>query len=134
MKRERPSIQVHLLDQDSATAIIRSRITDDIKKDSYNASYMAVVDTPKGLATICTEGVGWWANENDEYIVDAYFGSWSETYFMFTREELLGCVSSETVDLAEFIRSFGDRLESNFDLWYHEVKDTPQTLIEKVGA
>ena len=37
-------------------------------------------------------------------------------------------LSSEEIDLAEFINKFGDRLEVNFDLWYEQVKDVSQDI------
>ena len=123
MKRQRPSIMVHKLDAEKVVATIG--------RDDIEAESMVVVNTPKGLATICTEGVGWWKNDDGKYLVGFYVGYSNPSYYM-TEDELLSCVSSEQVDLADFIRSFGDRLENNFDLWYYQVKDTPQTILERV--
>lgn len=126
MKRERPSIMVSQIDNSKLTELLISkRGSNDIEAES-----MVVVNTPKGLATICTEGVGWWEGEKG-YLVGGYVGYSNITYYL-TKDELLSVISDETVDLAEFIRSFGDRLENNFDLWYYQVKDTPQEL--RVGV
>jgi hypothetical protein len=99
-------------------------------KDDIEAESMVVVNTPKGLATICHEGVGWW--EGDEgYLVAGYVGFNNIVYYI-NKDELLSCLSDEQTDLSHFINTFGDRLENNFDLWYYQVKNTPQEM--KVGV
>ena len=126
MKRERPSIMVNKIDNSKLTELLISkRGRNDIEAES-----MVVVNTPKGLATICTEGVGWWEGEKG-YLVGGYVGFNNITYYL-TKDELLSVLSDEQTDLSQFINSFGDRLENNFDLWYHQVSKTPQEM--KVGV
>jgi hypothetical protein len=88
---------------------------------------MVVANTDKGLATVCSEGVGWWKNDDGKYLVGAWVGYSNPTFYL-TEDELLSCLSSEEVDLAKFINTFGDRLETNFDLWYEQVKDVSQDV------
>lgn len=121
----RPSIMVNKLDSDKVVELIKSRRESD---EHIEAEPFVVVNTPKGLATICSEGVGWWKNDDGKYLVGFYVGYSNPSYYM-TEDELLSCLSSEQVDLADFIRSFGARLENNFDLWYDQVKDTPQNVL-----
>lgn len=127
----RESILVNRLDGDKATALIRSQTTDRLAPDTV-AEDMVVVNTPRGLATVCTEGVGWWANDDGEYLLGAFIG-YAETSYMITEEELKSCISGEMIDLKDFINTFGDRLETNFSLWYNQVKDTPQDIMS-VGS
>ena len=38
-------------------------------------------------------------------------------------------ISDEQIDLAEFVRMFGDRLENNFYIWYRYGYDFSQRLV-----
>jgi hypothetical protein len=128
MRRERPSIMVNQIDTAKLTTLLYWKNVEVGSDARPEGEAMVVVNTPKGLATICNEGVGWWKNDEDKYLVGGYIGYSNPTYYI-TEDELLSCVSSEQVDLAEFIRSFGSRLEVNFDLWYNQVKDTDQSIM-----
>ena len=123
----RKSIMVNKIDTDKLTQLMYWKNVEVGSDARPEGEAMVVVNTPKGLATICNEGVGWFKNEDDKYLVTGYLG-YSDVVYRITEDELLSCVSSEQVDLAEFIRSFGSRLEVNFDLWYNQVKDTPQNV------
>jgi hypothetical protein len=79
---------------------------------------------------ICTEGVGWevafatpfipffstvWKDPNGEEVG----GGWGfNTPVYLSPLEVERITSEEEVDLADFVRSFGDRLEANFSLWH----------------
>ena len=65
----RTSIMVRQLDTNKTAELIKKgyKLTIDITGEP-----MAVVNTPKGLATICSEGVGWWKNDDGEYLVGYY--------------------------------------------------------------
>ena len=121
--RERTSVMVSKLDTDKLAAFLNTKYD----RDDLQGEAMVVVNTPEGLATICHEGVGWFKNDDDKYLVGAYVGYNNPTFFV-TEEELLSFVSDEQVDLADFINRFGDRLESNYSIWYNQVKDTPQNV------
>lgn len=129
-KRERPSLMVATIDRDKATAIIKERFK-EYNTENIVAQPMAVVNTKDGLATICTEGVGWTIDSNQNYCL-LYFNQMSDGYIDITAQQLASIISDEMVDLATFIRTFGDRLENNFDLWYYRAKsyeNTPQKLL-----
>lgn len=81
--------------------------------------------------TIGTEGVGWEMNTGMQVEFDSV--SWTDgvenhtallggnCIVEFGFEEALTLIREhavETVDLADWVRTFGARLESNFDLWY----------------
>lgn len=124
-KRERPSVWVMKLDQDKASALMTQRAKDKGYDIKIEADPMVVVNTKKGIATICSEGVGWWKNDIGKYLLIGSYGYTENAYYV-TADELKDLVSDELCYLDEFIRSFGDRLETNFDLWYNQVMGNSQ--------
>jgi hypothetical protein len=122
----RKSVMVRQLDLPKLEKVIRRGLNAS-STEQVQAEPMLVVNTAKGLATICSEGVGWWKNENDMYLVGFYQG-YSNPSLHITEDELLSCLSDTDVDMAEFINKFGDRLEVNYDLWYNQVKDVSQDI------
>lgn len=122
-RRTRPSVMVNKIDNVKLGDLLNAK-TD---RNDLEGEAMVVVNTPEGLATICNEGVGWFKNDDGKYLVGGWVGYSNPTFYL-SEDELLSCLSSEQVDLAEFIRSFGDRLETNFDIWYYQIKDTSQDI------
>ena len=116
-------VMVHLLDLDKANAYFANMIPE------YNGKvdYMAVVVTEKGLATLCTEGVGWNADAEGKVPINISWGM-SQGYIDIPVEDLAGLVSDEMVDLADFIRVFGDRLENNFYIWKTQANKVEQKI------
>lgn len=76
--------------------------------------------TPKtDYAVICTEGVGWRRKSDQRINIplrNGFTGSNDVDISALLLMEL-ACEHGETVDLAEHIREFGDRLQSNWSLW-----------------
>ena len=121
---DRPSFMVTLLDRDKTTAFIRNKFDND----RYVAEPMVVINGRKGLATVCTEGVGWYKDDSGYTILFDdinYIGMWTE----ISDEELASLISDEQTDLAEFVRMFGDRLENNFYIWYRYGHTFDQTMV-----
>lgn len=114
---------VHLLDLDKANAYFANTVPE------YNGKvdYMAVVVTEKGLATLCTEGVGWNADAEGKVPINISWGM-SMGYIDIPIEDLEGLVSDEKIDLADFIRVFGDRLENNFYIWKTQASKCEQKI------
>ena len=50
-------------------------------------------------------------------------------YLDITLDELLPLISTTTIDLADFVRVFGDRLENNLAIWQSYAKGYDQTAI-----
>ena len=127
---------VSVLDKEKATALIHEVIRRDhpnVEEEAlarYEAQPMAVVTGKDGIAVICTEGVGWVADKDGLLPINFYYQQWQENYFNVTPEEILSCLSDEQIDLADFIRAFGDRLENNFYIWYGYAKSYDQNLKE----
>ena len=127
MKRQRPSIMVNQIDTEKLTNLMYWKNVEVGSDARPKGEAMVVANTPEGLATVCHEGVGWHKNEEGKYLVSGWIG-YSDIVYRITEQELLSCLSSEQVDLAEFINSFGDRLESNFDIWYSQVRKVSQDI------
>jgi len=109
------------------TAKLTTMLNAKADRDDLVGEQMVVANTVKGLATVCSDGVGWWKNDDGKYLVGAWV-RYSNPTFYLTEDELLSCLSSEQVDLAEFVQTFGSRLENNFDLWYNQVKNVSQDI------
>jgi hypothetical protein len=120
MSRERGTL-VFKMDENATLALIRNKLGKpdaDVRPDT-----MVVAMGKNGPATICREGVGWWADANGGIPINFYSGNYGSGGFVdVTAEELLGVTTEETMDLADFINSFGDRLETNFYLWQQYIK------------
>lgn len=71
---------------------------------------------------ICSEGVGWECNERGLILVPTGDGD-GGIYVSGTVLQKLK--NGKQVDLADHVRTFGDRLENNFDLW-HSRLTTPK--------
>lgn len=85
---------------------------------------MVVINTPDGIATVCSEGVGWFKGKSG-YLVGGWIGNSNPTYYI-NDEELLSIISDDVVELSDFIRTFGGRLETNYDIWYNQAKGMSQ--------
>ena len=135
MSRERElGTIVHTLEPIATLALIRSKLGNpdaDIRPEP-----MVVVNGKNGLATVITEGVGWFADKNGGIPINFYAknGYGSGGYVDVSEEELRGVISAETIDLAEHIRTFGDRLETNFYIWQQYAKGYDQTIMSVATA
>ena len=79
-------------------------------------------DEGRNMVMICSEGVGWSCNSWGRINVPVYLDKdrWNDSYVEISTKVISKFVTEETVDLADHIRVFGDRLESNFSTWkYH---------------
>lgn len=75
-------------------------------------------DRERKYAVVCTEGVGWSCDMNGRIHIPLRCGWSGQQDVEIAPKVLLACVAGEQVDLADHVRSFGDRLETNFSLWY----------------
>jgi hypothetical protein len=70
-------------------------------------------------ALVCSEGVGW---EQDTYgclevpTNIGQMGLWNGRVFISV-ETVKECLTEQTEDISDYIRVFGDRLDSNCSLW-----------------
>lgn len=131
MSREYGTV-VHTLDENATLALIRNKLG---KPDAdVTPENMVVVNGKNGLATVITEGVGWYADKDGGIPINFWSGGYgSGGYVDVTEEELRGVISEETVDLADHIRAFGDRLETNFYIWQQYAKGYDQSMSVVAG-
>ena len=119
----RNPIRVSQIDSEKAGAFFTAKAREAGQDDvTVIAEPFVVVSTGKGLATVCQEGVGWFANEEGKYLLGGYIGAYGEPTYMVTAEELASLISDEMIEFSEFVNTFGDRLETNYSLWYEEIR------------
>lgn len=87
----------------------------------------AVAEHDGVLYVICNEGVGWTVTEDSPLEVDLY-GKSEDSFSMLPNltatlsvDDVRTLITEEEVDLADHVRSFGSRLESNFAMWYRRL-------------
>jgi hypothetical protein len=91
-----------------------------------------VADTDHGLFVVCNEGVGWEVTGDKPLAVECYgetkvdgkvtsFSMLPACVVYLTPAQVRGAVTEETIDLADLVRRFGDRLEVNFSIWHHKI-------------
>lgn len=82
-------------------------------------------------ALVCSEGVGW---EQDTYgclevpTNIGAMGLWNGRVFISV-ETIKECLTDQTEDISEYIRTFGSRLDNNCSLWQSKMSD-PNVMIE----
>lgn len=131
----RNPIRVSQIDVEKAGAFFTQKARDSGDNDTVvQAEPFVVVSTAKGIATICTEGVGWWANNEGKYLLGGFIGAYGEPTYYVTAEELGSLISDEMTEFSTFVNTFGDRLEVNYSLWYDEIRgcfQEPSVIREK---
>jgi hypothetical protein len=82
-------------------------------------------------ALVCSEGVGW---EQDTYgclevpTNIGQMGLWNGRVFISV-DTVKSCLTDQTEDISDYIRVFGDRLDSNCSLWQSKMS-APSVMIE----
>ena len=118
---ERKSVWVSKIDVDKASKLMQ----DHFKDPAIKAEEMAVINAKDGVATVCSEGVGWFANDEGKFLLLGYYGAYGEATMYATPEQLISIMSDEFIYLDEFVRSFGARLETNYSIWYEQANSGP---------
>jgi hypothetical protein len=122
----------HILDVEKATAFLKEKL--DAPDVDFSAEPMAIVNGENGVATLLTEGVGWYADKFGKLPINYYGKNGMSGYLDITPEELAPLISDETTDLADFVRIFGDRLETNLSIWQYYAKGYPQDKTSVVAG
>ena len=88
-----------------------------------------VFGDPK-YALVCSEGVGW---EQDTYgclevpTNIGQMGLWNGRVFISV-DTVKSCMTNTVADISDYIRVFGDRLDSNCSLWQSKMSVAPVTM------
>jgi hypothetical protein len=79
------------------------------------------------LAIICREGVGWTPNERALLPVMFHVGDGvtDALAWVGARRIQEQALTDEEVNLADFVRTFGTRLEANYMMWYRDLTAEP---------
>jgi hypothetical protein len=81
------------------------------------------------VSVVCSEGVGW---QSDQYRKAIFWidtnGYGQAIKCEVANRALLSALTDEEVDLADFVRVFGDRLETNLGIWQYQMRDVPQNF------
>ena len=94
-------------------------------KDGLSPLY-GTIDSNGRVHVLCSEGVGW--TITDKPFTTDFAGDWT----MQQIADLLTDGSErKVIDLADFIREFGFRLENNFHLWYAQLAGWMDTMGER---
>ena len=132
---DRPKgIFVQLLDVEKATQYIKDYWND--QTFDITAEAMAVVNGEKGLATLCSEGVGWFADKFGKVPINYWGKNGQNGYIDIPAEDLPSLIHEKNfIDLADFIRNYNDRLENNFYQWkqyangYEQMSQANATMV-----
>ena len=130
-ERER-GVTLRLLDLSGIEEVALERYNQHLAIDGKEpADSMSIGSAPYAVAekdgvmyVICNEGVGWEITDEDPLILDLYphtgnsFGIFPVMSASLKPEDVRNRTSEAEVDLADHIRTFGARLESNFHQWY----------------
>lgn len=131
-ERER-GVLLRRLDIARLEAKVRAEATEsgelqDVERFTVSAGYgYAIAEHNGTLYALCSEGVGWPVSDDAPLHVDLYLHE-PDTMHLLPRwavllspDEVRALATDEQVDLADFVRRFGARLESNFYLWHREL-------------
>jgi hypothetical protein len=114
-------MNVKMIDTEKAQILL------GMTKEGQWVAPSAVVNTPKGLAVVCYEGVGWFEDEGMyKILVGDEYNDWTKS---ITKKELLTIISNEETTLHKMIDPHNDRTRSNLWIWENQIKDTPQNVV-----
>ena len=114
-------MNVKMIDTEKAQILL------GMTKEGQWVAPSAVVNTPKGLAVVCYEGVGWFEDEGMyKILVGDEYNDWTKS---ITKKELFTIISNEETTLHKMIDPHNDRTRSNLWIWENQIKDTPQNVV-----
>lgn len=123
----------HALHPEKTTNFIKETlgVGDDVE---INAEVMLLVNGKNGVATLCDEGVGWFADAKGKLPLNYWGKNGNNGYIDIYPEQLVPLIADTTMDLADFVRIFGDRLETNVSIWQNYADKFPQDKMSVVAG
>lgn len=138
MDDRKPGFYVHKVDMEKLSGIIFEKF-ERMAGHKYEFDDLVVVKARKedgsiGTAVIITEGVGWFADNLDKFSLpyihhfDFQEDRWHMSYesYRVSEDVVLSCVSDEVIELREWVRVFGHRLDNNCAVWQNAMTGIPQ--------
>ena len=132
-ERTPTDIEITPLDLTSRKEDALTFVRENKEPKATEATFMSwgIVETPQGIFALCTEGVGPGDVITDEaplvidvnYRIDnpdgkgGSFSAFPVASFTLNDEEVREFATGEPVNLAEWVRTFGNRLEVNYEGW-----------------
>ena len=114
-------MNVKMIDTEKAEILL------GMTKEGHWVAPAVVVNTPKGLAVVCYEGVGWFEDEGMyNILVGDEYRDWTK---QITKKELISIISNEETTLRKLIDPHNDRTRSNLFTWENQIKNTPQMSV-----
>jgi hypothetical protein len=118
--------------------VVYGMTEEDFKGYSVEPLVLVLINKPDvygdaKFAIICGEGVGW---EDDSYnllTIPVSVGFASEGKVELSVDVVQSCLKGTYIDLADFVRVFGDRLETNLRIWQNATEGIDQTKIANKG-
>ena len=114
-------MNVKMIDTEKAQILL------GMTKEGHWVAPAVVVNTPKGLAVVCYEGVGWFEDQGKYKILVG--DEWNDWVKEITKDELLSIISNEETTLDQLIDPHNDRTRSNLSIWKSQIKNTPQNVV-----
>jgi hypothetical protein len=123
----------HALHPEKTTKFIKDTlgVGDDVE---INAEVMLIVNGKNGVATVMDEGVGWFADKNGKLPINYWGKNGNNGYIDIYPEQLVPLIADTTLDIADFVRIFGDRLETNVSIWQQYAKGYKQDKMSVVAG
>lgn len=138
MDDRKPGFYVHKVDMEKLSGIIFEKF-ERMADAEYEFDDLVVVKAYKGDGTIgnaviITEGVGWFADNLGKFSLPYvhrfnFDGSgYNMTYetYRVSENAVISCVTDEVVELREWVRVFGHRLDNNCAVWQNAMTGIPQ--------
>jgi hypothetical protein len=114
-------MNVKMIDTEKAQVLV------GMTKEGHWVAPSVVVNTPKGLAVVCYEGVGWFEDQGMyKILVGDEYSDWVKE---ITKDELLSIISNEETTLHKLIDPHNDRTRNNLSIWEAQIKNTPQNVV-----
>jgi hypothetical protein len=127
---------IRLLDSGKLKKLVLATLeADGISTSDVEVEQMAILRTKYDeVAVLCTEGVGWTTSKESGALPIMVWSQWHQNFVYLPEAYVLSCVTDEVVDLADFVRVFGARLENNFHIWLNATDGVEQVFEKKVGV
>jgi hypothetical protein len=95
----------------------------ELDKLRLDAPLLLVYTAAEGPCVLLTEGVGYPPSAEGTISIPTIYGFAGWGWCEVPTEAVVACATDEVVDIADHIRVFGARLESNFALWYRAITE-----------